>query len=327
MAGTPRDQAPALPDIAYPNDPVQVSEPPAGETPLSGPRFALLPETVRLGEPLTVAYSDVFTGPGSRDFRAVLIDSKGRRVLRASFFGFTGDGSGREVLAAVMGIPSTVEPGAFIIRVEASGRTVQDLPFVVGPRSFVSETISLDENNTDIRTRPDPQKTLESERLWAILSGTGRDIYTPGPFTPPVTSTRRTSSFGDRRLYQYADGSTDTSIHAGVDYGVPTGTEVRSCGAGKVVLARFRIVTGNSVVIEHLPGVYSLYYHLDKIEVEEGSEIPSGWRIGLSGATGLATGPHLHWEIRAAGENTDPDAFISRTVLDKTEILSKLKAY
>jgi murein DD-endopeptidase MepM/ murein hydrolase activator NlpD len=282
---------------------------------------------LRPGEPVTVAYADIFTGPGSRDFRAVLIDSRGTRVLRAPFFSFTVDSSGREVLGAVMGIPATVAPGPFVIRVEATGRTIQDIPFVVSPRNFASETIALDENNTDIRTRPDPQKTLESEQLWAILSGSGRDIYTPGPFTPPVSSTRRTSLFGDRRLYQYVDGSTGTSIHAGVDYGVPTGTEVRSCGAGKVVLARFRIVTGNSVVIEHLPGVYSLYYHLDKIEVEEGSEVPSGWRIGLSGATGLATGPHLHWEIRAAGENTDPDAFVSRTVLDKAEILDKLRAY
>jgi murein DD-endopeptidase MepM/ murein hydrolase activator NlpD len=91
-----------------------------------------------------------------------------------------------------------------------------------------------------------------------------------------------------------------------------------------VVLARSRIVTGNSVVIEHLPGVYSLYYHLDKIEVTEGAIVNTGALIGLSGATGLATGPHLHWEIRVSGENTDPDAFISRPLLDKDAVLSKM---
>jgi murein DD-endopeptidase MepM/ murein hydrolase activator NlpD len=105
---------------------------------------------------------------------------------------------------------------------------------------------------------------------------------------------------------------------------VPTGTEVRACGPGKVVLAGFRIVTGNSVVLEHLPGVYSLYYHLDKIEVSEGSMVDAGTVLGLSGATGLATGPHLHWEIRVSGENTDPDAFLGRPILDKDAILAKI---
>jgi murein DD-endopeptidase MepM/ murein hydrolase activator NlpD len=294
---------------------------------VSGPQFALLPETIRPGEPVTRAYADVFTGPGSKDFRAVLINTRGTRVLLAPFFTYSSEGAGREILAAVLGIPSTVEPGPFIIRVEAGGRTIQDIPFVVSKRDFAAETIDLDQNNTDIRTVPDPQKTRESEQLWAILSSFGRDIYTPGPFTPPVTSTRRTSFFGDRRVYRYASGATDTSIHAGVDYGVPTGTEVRACAAGKVVLARPRIVTGNSVVIEHLSGVYSLYYHLDKIEVKEGVEVEAGRLIGLSGSTGLATGPHLHWEVRAAGENTDPDAFVSRAILDKNEILGKLRTY
>jgi murein DD-endopeptidase MepM/ murein hydrolase activator NlpD len=105
-------------------------------------------------------------------------------------------------------------------------------------------------------------------------------------------------------------------VHAGIDYGVPTGTPVRACGAGKVALARGRIVTGNSVIIEHLPGVYSIYYHLDKIIAEESVLVNEGDIIGLSGATGLATGPHLHWELRTAAENTDPDILCARALLD-----------
>jgi len=105
---------------------------------------------------------------------------------------------------------------------------------------------------------------------------------------------------------------------------VPTGTEVFACAPGRVVLARPRIVTGNSVVIEHLPGVYSLYYHLYTIEIREGARVKTGTLLGLSGATGLATGPHLHWEIRVSGENTDPDAFILRPILDKEAIFGKI---
>jgi murein DD-endopeptidase MepM/ murein hydrolase activator NlpD len=91
-----------------------------------------------------------------------------------------------------------------------------------------------------------------------------------------------------------------------------------------VVLARYRIVTGNSVILEHLPGVYSIYYHLDSIAVSEGTLAAAGTVLGSSGATGLATGPHLHWEIRVSGENADPDAFTARPLLDKNAILAKM---
>jgi murein DD-endopeptidase MepM/ murein hydrolase activator NlpD len=91
-----------------------------------------------------------------------------------------------------------------------------------------------------------------------------------------------------------------------------------------VVLSRFRIATGNSVIVEHMPGVYSLYYHMDRLSVNEGILVREGTLLGLSGSTGLATGPHLHWEIRVAGENCDPDAFVARAILDKNAILSNL---
>ena len=88
-----------------------------------------------------------------------------------------------------------------------------------------------------------------------------------------------------------------------------------------------RIVTGNTVILEHLPGLYSLYYHLDKIAVSEGSIVEAGTILGESGSTGLATGPHLHWEIRVSTENADPDVFLSRPVLDKKDIIDKLASY
>jgi murein DD-endopeptidase MepM/ murein hydrolase activator NlpD len=226
---------------------------------------------------------------------------------------------------ALLGVPSTARPGPALVRYEAGDTLIGELALTIGERNFIAEEIPLNQSNTDIRTLPDPQKTREAEQLWAILGRTGGDIYNGGPFVPPVQSTRRTSFFGDRRVFIYSDGSRDTAIHAGVDYGVPRGTVVGACGAGKVALARSRIVTGNSVVIEHLPGVYSLYYHLDTIAVSEGQTVGAGERIGTSGATGLATGPHLHWEIRVSGENTDPDAFVGRPVIDRDAILSKLE--
>ena len=285
------------------------------------PRMALVPEEVRPGEPFVLAFlpaGDSVAG----NYRAVALDRRGERIAAAVFFSLGGEASG--VLAAALAVPSTASPGEALARVERDGTALGELALRITEREFVSEEIVLDQRNTAIRTAPDPQKTLESRELAAIIQSTGTEVFATGPFVPPVESTRRTSFYGDRRVFRYATGGSDSAIHAGVDYGVPTGTEVRASAAGKVALARFRITTGNSVVLEHLPGVYSLYYHLDAIEVGEGGRVDAGERLGRSGSTGLATGPHLHWEIRVSGENADPDAFLGRAILDKTAILGKL---
>jgi murein DD-endopeptidase MepM/ murein hydrolase activator NlpD len=233
-------------------------------------------------------------------------------------------GENPHVLIALLAVPSTSRPGPAILQIEESGNPIGEIGLTITDRDFASEEIVLNQQNTNIRTLPDPQKTTESDQLWAIINRTGAEIFAETSFTPPVSSTRRTSFYGDRRVYRYVTGKTDTAIHAGVDYGVPKGTPVIACAAGKVVLARFRISTGNSVILEHLPGVYSIYYHMDSLAVAEGNPVESGDLLGESGDTGLATGPHLHWEIRVAGENADPDTFVSRPVLDRGAILGKL---
>ena len=289
--------------------------------------FALIPEKAQGGEPVTVGFSSNF---GSRQFpnlRAVLLDSRGRRLGRAFFFDLPQDEGEPELKAAILAVPSTALVGEALIRIESDYEIIRDLPFNIEPRSFLSETIALNQANTNLRTLPDPQRSAESDQIWTILNTTGRSIYTWEPFLPPLSATRRTSYYGSRRIFQYAGGGTDTSIHAGVDYGVPTGTEVFASATGLVILARYRILTGYSVVLEHLPGVYSIYYHLNELFVDEGDFVTRGRLIAHSGATGLATGPHLHWEIRVAGENADPDAFLARPLLDKNAIIHTLDRY
>jgi murein DD-endopeptidase MepM/ murein hydrolase activator NlpD len=296
--------------------------------------FAVIPDNPRPGEPLTVALVFPSADPADPVY-ASLYNGSNRRLSRARFFSYLSatppDGASAPVSCwtAVLSVPATATGGEMTVRLETgSGAALAVLAeqrIVVAERRFNAEEIPLNQSNTDIRTKPDPVKTTQADELWTILSRTGNTVYSEGPFVPPVpANTRRTSHFGDRRVYVYTTGGRDTSIHAGVDYGVPTGTVVKACARGKVVLAKFRISTGYSVVMEHLPGLYSLYYHLSAVNVVEGSIIDAGTTIGASGATGLATGPHLHWEIRAATENTDPDALVNRAVLDKNLILGKL---
>jgi murein DD-endopeptidase MepM/ murein hydrolase activator NlpD len=278
--------------------------------------YTVIPDNPRPGEPVTI-------GAKTNEKEARLFVD-GRQLARTKFFVVHDAGENGSFYAAVLTIPSTARPGSAIISLYNEWDIAYEIPITIAPRSFVSEVIELNPSNTGIRTDPNPQRNIEAEKLWAILNTTGSQIYHSGAFVLPVTSTRRTSFFGDRRVFQYSNGGSDTSIHAGVDFGVPTGTRVIACGAGKVILAVMRVVTGNSVIIEHAPGIYSLYYHLDSISVQEGAIVETGTLVGLSGSTGLSTGPHLHWEVRVSTENIDPDAFVARPILDKELIISRI---
>ena len=284
-------------------------------------KYAVIPETPRPGEPVTIGIDSLaFYNPA----REALLFVNGKQIAKSAFFSVSAEAAKPVFLAAVITIPSTINPGDAVIKVNSEAGLVLEIPITITARDFVAEVIELNPTLTGIRTDPDPKRIEEANRLWSILSTNGSQIYHTGFFVPPVSSTRRTSFFGDRRVYKYSNGTSDTSIHAGVDFGVPKGTRVSACATGKVVLARNRIVTGNSVVLEHAPGIYSLYYHLDSISVSEGDMAYSGTQIGLSGSTGLSTGPHLHWEIRVSTENTDPDIFINRPIIDKDLIMSKI---
>ena len=186
------------------------------------------------------------------------------------------------------------------------------LPSRLEMRTFPEEVLQLDERNTSIKTDNSPERAAQIDKLNNILFTTmPSDVFSLKKFTTPTESQRYTAYCGDRRTYVYTNGKSSTSLHYGNDYGVPTGTEVHACAEGKVVMAENRISTGYSIVIEHLPGLYSLYYHLSELKVEEGQMVKQGELIGKSGATGLATGPHLHWEIRLNGSAVVPEFFLN----------------
>jgi len=222
---------------------------------------------------------------------------------------------------ALIGLPSTLSPGTYRLRAAArvtehGGEDLRsDSPLIVEDRAFISEEIALNTENTRIKTDFGPERMAQIKALNEILFTRNQDAdrFT-GPFGLPVKQTRRTSEFGDRRLYRYVDGETERNVHLGVDFGIPTGSPVFAAGNGTIVLACFRISTGWTVVIEHLPGVYSLYYHLEGLDRSRGEPVRTGDRIGRSGSTGLSTGPHLHWEFRVNGVAVSPDWFVGRTL-------------
>ncbi len=231
-----------------------------------------------------------------------------RLIARAHRIGVRMTGAA-EIGVFLMGIDSTVEPGTYTLR----GLTADDeLGFSreveIVERTFRTEEIALDRRLTSLRRDPDPARTAESRELTELIfSRDPAALYHAGPFAWPLPEdSRQTSLYGDRRVFVYSDGTRARTVHMGLDLAGTPGTGVFSSGRGIVRMARNRIVTGKTVVIEHLPGVFSMYYHLDEISVVEGALVDQGEQIGTLGATGLATGPHLHWEIRVGGVAVSP---------------------
>ncbi|GAA2301752.1 LysM peptidoglycan-binding domain-containing M23 family metallopeptidase [Streptomyces kunmingensis] len=113
--------------------------------------------------------------------------------------------------------------------------------------------------------------------------------------------------------YHASGSSWSSGYHTGTDFVVSTGTTVKAVGDGTVVSAGWDGSYGNEVVIKHADGDYSQYAHLSSIGVSAGQTVTAGQQIGLSGATGNVTGPHLHFEIRTSpdyGSDIDPLTYL-----------------
>ncbi|CAM5684394.1 M23 family metallopeptidase OS=Streptomyces alboniger OX=132473 GN=CP975_18890 PE=4 SV=1 [Streptomyces alboniger] len=107
--------------------------------------------------------------------------------------------------------------------------------------------------------------------------------------------------------------------HTGIDLVVPRGTPVYAVGGGRVVLAGWSGAYGMAVTVRMPDGHYAVYAHLSRVSVRRGDRVRTGTRLGSSGATGRATGPHLHLEIRARrgyGSDVNPVRYLSRRGAD-----------
>ena len=254
--------------------------------------------------------------------KATLQLLQGKKVLEtASFYQLKSKKT--NITEMLCGVPVSLwlKDGDYSIKVIYADNDTDIKEFVLPSRlvmrTFPEEVLQLDERNTSIKTDNSPERAAQIDKLNDILfTSMPSDVFSLRKFTTPTESQRYTAYCGDRRTYVYTNGKSSTSLHYGNDYGVPTGTEVKSCAAGKVVMAENRISTGWSVVVEHLPGLYSLYYHMSELSVKEGDMVTQGQLLGKSGATGLATGPHLHWEVRLNGSAVRPEFFLNDFAFD-----------
>ena len=224
--------------------------------------------------------------------------------------------------AALLAPDALEAPGPVVVRfVAAKGKVLGEVASEIHPRSFPSEKIPLDEAMSDLRSKPDPRKDREVAEIWKIYQTFNPTVWTGDRFLRPVPLAFRTSAqFGDVREFLYADGKSARDYHRGTDFAVPEGTQVVAPAPGTVVLVANRLLTGTTIVVEHAPSVYSVYFHLSKAQVKKGQKVAAGDGLALSGATGLVTGPHLHWEVRVGGVPVDALDLITDGLLDTNTV-------
>ena len=278
--------------------------------------LALYPAEGARGEALAGA---VLSEEGLAWLAAELQNPAGEPV--SSGRGFALDPAG-QIWGFLLALPSTLPGGEYFLRLEGGGpevRLAHSGTVRVAATAFSSEKIHFDRDLSRLMTAPDPQKDEEQRRLRAELEAFRPEaVHHTGPLLSPLAGARQTAAFADRREYLYANGGSSLSMHNGVDLAAPVGAPVLASGAGRVALAGERLLSGKTVVLEHLPGVFSLYFHLSELTVAEGQEVQAGERLGAVGMTGLATGPHLHWEMRVNACPVDPRVYLARPLVDKS---------
>lgn len=205
---------------------------------------------------------------------------------------------------ALAGVDVEAEPGTSTVHVsgETDGgpldlsRTVE-----IHPSHYRTEKLSVAPKF--VEPGPEEMKEIDADKdiKAKVFAASTPEPLWHGNFQAPLHSPP-TDSFGTRRMF---NGEL-ASIHKGMDFHAPKGTVVRASNSGVVVLARRLYFEGNCVILDHGLGFYTLSMHFSRIDVHEGQHVKTGDRLGLSGATGRVTGPHLHWAVRWEDAYLDP---------------------
>ncbi|MGE8689796.1 MAG: peptidoglycan DD-metalloendopeptidase family protein [Achromobacter sp.] len=231
--------------------------------------------------------------------RAPEVTYLGRRVLVVRE-------EGRQWIA-VVGIPLSVKPGEQQVSVtDAQGQ--RKLSFKVGSKEYAAQRITL-KNQRQVEPNPDDLKRIEREMAEQSAANRGyRAGVTPSNLLldRPVSGGRLSSPFGLRRFFN----GQERNPHSGLDFAVPAGTPIKAPAAGVVVLVGDYFFNGKTVFLDHGQGFVSMFCHMSAIDVKVGDELPRGGLVGKVGATGRATGPHLHWNVSLNDARVDPAIFI-----------------
>jgi len=224
-----------------------------------------------------------------------LADAKGEWDSRAIPF-WQSDMDGK-VWRALLGADLEKPAGEYAFKVTAQRQGSDSVSctasIAISEGYFPSENLQVENKFVE----PDPEQLArakeEGERLREIFERVSPERLWQGRFRLPLTGVTKGGNFGRRRTLNGQPGSP----HTGVDFPSPAGTPVHAAQRGRVVLAESLYFPGNTVILDHGLGVYTLYGHLSEISVKVGDVVERGALLGKVGATGRVTGPHLHWGL------------------------------
>ena len=202
---------------------------------------------------------------------------------------------------AIVGLPLTQKPGSASLT--QGGRT---LNFTVGSKKYPEQRITL-KNQRQVNPNPANLKRIDAELAEQIKAYRSFSPNLPSnllldkPVNGPLSS-----KFGVRRFFN----GEERNPHAGLDFAVPAGTPIKTPANGKVILIGNYFFNGNTVFVDHGQGFISMFCHMSKIDVKPGQQLSRGAIVGRVGATGRATGPHMHWNVSLNDARVDPAIFI-----------------
>jgi murein DD-endopeptidase MepM/ murein hydrolase activator NlpD len=210
---------------------------------------------------------------------------------------------------ALIGIDLETKPGRYEVKlngIDTNGKSeVSQGILIVEAKRFPVRELKVEEKYVTPPENVQSRIKEERERVDAIFATVTPKRFWNGSFLLPVPG-EVISAFGKRSIYN----NKPRSPHSGVDFRGVAGTPVRAPNAGQVVLAAELYYSGNTVILDHGLGLYSYFGHLSGFNAKQGDMVKSGDIVGKVGATGLVTGPHLHWTVRLVESRIDPLSLI-----------------
>ena len=228
---------------------------------------------------------------------------------------FYTDGDG--YYGALLGADLEAKPGPAVVNITTTtatgARQETRITLKIKPKSFKRESFSVGTEFDQLSPEVLERIKKDQARFSRVFMSSVPERLWEGPFIIPVSSDV-TSPFGYRRIIN----GLPRAPHTGVDLKAALGTEVLAANHGRVVLLGDFFFSGNSVVLDHGGGLYTVYFHLSEFKVAAGSVMRKGEVIGLVGMSGRVTGPHLHWGARINDARVDPFELI-RKLANKAE--------
>ncbi len=207
---------------------------------------------------------------------------------------------------AVIGVDLDAAPGEHPLVIEhdfgADGTREVPEQVVVTAKDFPTTELTVAPGYVELSPENQERAARESREIAAIYATLTPERHWREPFAVPIPGASGGRNFGHRRIFN----GQPRNPHSGADLAAATGTPIRASNRGRVVLAKDLFFSGNAVFLDHGQGVYSVYLHLSEILVEPGRMLEQGEVLGLAGATGRVTGPHLHWGVRVLDARVDP---------------------